>query len=84
MNQLYLHIHPLFFFRFYSHIDLYRASQVGLVVKNPPADAGDASWEDLLEKEIATCSSIVPGKFHGQRSLVGYNPWGHKEVDTTE
>ena len=21
---------------------------------------------------------------HGQRSLVGYNPWGHKESDTTE
>ena len=21
----------------------------------------------------------LPGKFHGQRSLVGYNPWGHKE-----
>ena len=24
------------------------------------------------------------GKFHGQRSLVGYSPWGHKESDTTE
>ena len=22
--------------------------------------------------------------FHGQRSLEGYNPWGHKELDTTE
>ena len=21
---------------------------------------------------------------HGQRSLVGYSPWGHKELDTTE
>ena len=26
----------------------------------------------------------MPGKFHGQRSLVGYSPWGHKESDTTE
>ena len=25
-----------------------------------------------------------PGKFHGQRSLVGYSPWGHKESDMTE
>ena len=25
-----------------------------------------------------------PGKFHGQRSLVGYSPRGHKESDTTE
>ena len=37
-----------------------------------------------LEKEMATCSSILSGKFRGQRSLVGYNPWGHKEADTTE
>ena len=27
---------------------------------------------------------LLPGKFHGQRSLVGYNPWGCKESDTTE
>ena len=24
------------------------------------------------------------GKFRGQRSLVGYSPWGHKESDMTE
>ena len=35
--------------------------------------------EDPLEKEIATCS--LPGKSHGQRSLVGYSPWGRKELD---
>ena len=33
---------------------------------------------------MATQSSILPGKFHGQRSLVGYNSWGCKESDTTE
>ena len=27
--------------------------------------------EDLLEKEMATHSSILPGKSYGQRSLVG-------------
>ena len=27
---------------------------------------------------------FLPGKFYGQRSLVGYSPWGHKESDTTE
>ena len=27
---------------------------------------------------------FLPGKFHGQRSLVGYSPWGLKELDTTE
>ena len=24
------------------------------------------------------------GEFHGQKSLAGYSPWGHKESDTTE
>ena len=27
---------------------------------------------------------FLPGKSHGQRSLVGYSPWGCKELDTTE
>ena len=27
---------------------------------------------------------LLPRKFHGQRSLVGYSPWDHKESDTTE
>ena len=26
----------------------------------------------------------LPGKSHGQRSLVGYSPWGGKELGTTE
>ena len=27
---------------------------------------------------------FLPGEFHGQRSMVGYSPWGHKELDMTE
>ena len=27
---------------------------------------------------------LLPRKFHGQRSLVGYSPWGHRESDTAE
>ena len=27
---------------------------------------------------------FLPGEFHGQRSLVGFSPWGHKESDMTE
>ena len=40
--------------------------------------------EGLLEKEVATHSSILAGKSHGWRSLVGYSPWGRKESDTTK
>ena len=27
---------------------------------------------------------FLPGEFHGQKSLVGYSPWGHKASDTTK
>ena len=40
--------------------------------------------EDPLEKEVATPRVFLPGRFHGQRNLVGYRPWGHKESDLTE
>ena len=45
---------------------------------------GSLDQENTLEKEMATHSSILAGKFHRQRSLVDYSPWGRKESDTTE
>ena len=58
----------------------------GAAAKNPPANTGDLGFdplgqEELLEEEMATHSSILPWKSHGQRSLEGYS---HKELDTTE
>ena len=48
------------------------------VGKESACDAGDVvqilGWEDLLEKEMAIHSIFLPGKSHGQRSLVGYSP----------
>ena len=41
-------------------------------------------WKDPLEKGLATDSSILAWKTHGQRSLGGYSPWGRKESDMTE
>ena len=41
-------------------------------------------WVNPLEKGVANHSVFLPGEFHGQRSLEGYSPWGHKESDTTE
>ena len=37
-----------------------------------------------LGREMATHSSILLGKFHGQRSLEGHSSWGCKESDTPE
>ena len=57
------------------------------MVKNPPAM--QETWvqslgrEDPLEKGMATHSSILAWRIP-QRSLVGYSPWGCKELDMTE
>ena len=40
--------------------------------------------EDPVEKEMASHSVFLPEKSHGQRSLVGYTPWGPKESDMIE
>jgi len=42
------------------------------------------SWENPLEKGIDNPPVFLPGEFHGQGSLVGYNPWSRKELDTTK
>ena len=41
-------------------------------------------WEDILEKEMKPTPVYLPGKSHGWRSLVGSDPWGHKESDKIE
>ena len=52
----------------------------GSVVKNLPAKVGDAGLIPglgrSLEMEMAAHSSILAWKIHGQRSLMGYSPWG--------
>ena len=56
------------------------------MIKNPPANAedrfdpgsgrfpGEGNGNPLV---------FLPGKFHGERSLVGYSPWGCRESDIT-
>ena len=76
---------------YFMSVCIVKNSSGGSRVKNPPANAGDTGkgvWslgqEDPLEKEMATHSSILAGKFHAQRSPRGYSPWSWKELDTTE
>ena len=63
---------------------------MALVVKNPPASAGDRErrvsdpWIGRSAGGGPGNSSILAWRIHGQRSLVGYSPWDHKESDTTE
>ena len=41
---------------------------------------GKISWR----REWLPSPVFWPGEFHGQRSLAGYVPWGHEELDMTE
>ena len=63
--------------------------------KNLPANAGDSRDSGLIPGSGRTpevgstwqwqpAPVFLPGEFHGQRSLVDCNPWGHRESDTTE
>ena len=60
------------------------------VVKNLPANEEDPGSIAGLGRSPGEGngnplhSSIFAGKSHGQRSLVGYSPWGHKKSDMTE
>jgi len=59
------------------------------VVKNLPVNAGDMGsipgWgRSPGEGNSNPPAVFLPGEYHGQRSLVGYSPWGGKESDTTE
>ena len=63
----------------------------GSVIKNLPAmqehrKHGFSPWvgKSPWRRGMATHSSNLAGESHGQRSLVGYCPWGCKELDMTE
>ena len=65
------------------------AFQMALVLKNQPANAGDVgsipgSGRSPGEGNGNPLQYPWPGESHGGRSLVGYSPWGGKELDTTE
>ena len=71
-----------------THTGSYSDSQVvqwqGIHLPRQETWVWSLGQEDLLEKETATHSSFLPGKFHEQRSLASYSPWGRKESDITE
>jgi len=61
------------------------------MLKNPSVNAGDAGDQgsilgrkDPLEEKGQPTPVFLPGKSHGQRSLVSYSSWGRKESDMTE
>ena len=64
---------------------------VGVVVKNLPANAGDARgrfdpWVGKIPwgRKWQPTPVFLLGESHGQRSLAGYSPWGHQGSNTTD
>ena len=61
------------------------ASQMALAVKNLPANSEGIREEDSIPGSGRSPERghgnpvFLPGKCHGQRSLGGYSPWGHKD-----
>ena len=60
------------------------------MVKNLCANAGHKTrrfdlWVGKIpwSRKWQLTPVFLPGKFHGQRGLVGYSQWGHKESDKT-
>ena len=71
-----------------SWLPYFLASWVAQMVKNLPAmqetQVQSLGRDDPLEKEKDTHSSILAWRIPGQRSLIGYSSWCHKESDMTE
>ena len=80
-----------FTFHFHALACLLWASQVALVVKNTPANAGDMrrrfdAWVRKIpwRRKWQPTPVFLPGESQGRGSLVGCHLWGHTESDTTE
>ena len=89
LRNLKINMYPFFFFPKIPHMV---PSQMALVVKEPACQCrwhkrhGFDPWvgEFPWRRKWHPTPVCLPGKFHGQRILAGYSPWGRKKSDTTE
>ena len=90
-----LSLHFFFFLRLFLNklsFIFVGTSLVALVVKSLPVHTEDARDVGSIFESGGSPEGgngkptpvFLPGKFHGQRSLMGYSPWGLKESNTTE
>ena len=66
-----------------TYLDSYHFCCSSFICKFYPLDnswVGKIPWR----RKCQSIPVFLSGRFHGQRSLEGYSPWGHKELDTTE
>ena len=75
--------------RRHFHLEVQPGLSGGSVVKNLPVNAGDARVDPWVGKipwrrKWQPTPGFLPVKSHGQRSLAGCSPQGHRESDTAE
>ena len=89
MSQCGFNLCPIFYCVICLFVRVYLEAQL---VKYLPANAGDTRDVDLIPGSGRSPGGgkwqlilvLLPGKFHGQRNLVGCSPWGRQGSDTTE
>ena len=86
------HFFPYFLKIFHLQRKFIMLPRWRVVVKNSPANAGDirnagsipGSGRFPWRRKWQPTTVFLAGIAHGQRSLAGYSPWGHRESCTTE
>ena len=85
-NSIWIHESQNFYFIF-TQIMLHWASQVvqqyRICLPVQETQVWSTGWEDPLEEEKATHSSILAWEIPGTESLAGYSPWDRKRSDMT-
>ena len=77
---------------FLFHIEITKGCPGGTVIKDLPATSGHTRDVSLIPgsgrshgvSNSTLLQYLLPGESQGERSLVGYSPWGCKESDMTE
>ena len=72
--------------KYFDYFTLHVRTRELVRLRNLPLPAIN-KWQDRFKtrrRQWHPTPVLLPGKSHGQRSLVGCSPWGHEESDTTE
>ena len=82
VSVVHVHQYKSILFYFFCFSFLTQAQCVCLQCRRP----GFNSWVGKIpwRRKWQSTPALLSGKSHGQRSLIGYSPWGRKESDTTE
>ena len=75
-----------------THYDIFLGFPGGTSVKEPTCQCrrhkklgfDPCVWKIPWKREWLPTPVFLPGGYHGQRSLMGYSPLGHKQLDTPE